>query len=205
VDRLGYYSKSLFARATKQTGKENPGKHPSDPITPPPTGLTYEQLTKGAWDAMLARDFVKALDLLQQATRKEPETGLAYSYLGIAYLYGYGDILTAEKAMREALAKEYSAMFRTLHDHSGTFQSYCYGWLYIGKTEIQFQSDEGHGFRMNPTKIKEAKLNSLVGSVHFAFHIKADRDNYNLAPGSLKLQETNLILALIQDSQWSEK
>ncbi len=204
VDRIGYYSKSLYETASRQPGKEPPTRNrqpnpPTIPVSLPPTVATYEQMTTDAWNSMLARDFPKALALLQQATRSDPEKGTAYSHLGIAYLYGFGDMLSAEKSMREALARNDRATFRVHHDHSGNFQTFCYGWLYIGKSEVQFQSDEGHGFRMNDGEIKEAKPNNLVGVAYFAFHIKTAGENYNLAPGSLKLQETNLILNLIQE------
>ena len=201
VDRMGYYSKSLYQIALKQPGKQPPSNDPppisgNNPVSLP---TTYDQMTTDAWNAMLAKDFAKALNLLQQATRNHPDKGTAYSHLGIAYLYGFGDILSAEKSMREALARNDRATLRVHHDHSGTFQYFCYGWLYIGKSEIQFQSDEGHGFRMNDSEIKEAKLNNLVGAPYSAFHIKTAGENYNLAPGTLKLPETNLILKLIQE------
>jgi hypothetical protein len=207
VQRIGYFSKSFFEAAVKKMQSSEKSKAAPIPAAQSPgssSGLqagnsdgAYDQTTMQAWNAMLARDFSKALNLLQDAIHKDPTRGTAYNLLGQAYLYGFNDVTSAEKAMRDAIARNDKAAFRVHHDHNGSFQSFCYGWLYIGKTEISFKSDEGHGFQTTKAQIKEAKINSFMGAGYSSFHIKGPDGNYNFAPGTLKKSETNLILNLI--------
>jgi tetratricopeptide (TPR) repeat protein len=218
VTRVGYYSSALYALAVKQSdepvasgSQRNNGPVPASPppaaqeASPRPpissSAPSYEDLTAQAWNAMLTKDFSKALSLLQDATRNNPEKPAAYSLLGVAYLYGFNDIMSAEKAMRQAIEKGDKALVRVLHDHDGFFQTSCYGWLSIGRSEIIFKSDDGQVIEMNKSTIKEAEPNKLVGANYFAFHIKVKSNkNLNFAPGTLRKPEANLILSLIKMS-----
>lgn len=204
VLHIGYYSKTLYDKAVEKVPQQAPVQPASPgPALPAPAGApasNYDQVTMQAWNAMIARDFAKALNILQEAIRTSPDRAAAYNLLGVAYLYGYNDIVATEKAMREVIARNDKASFRVHHDHGdGSFQSFCYGWLYIGKTEISFKSDEGHGFIMNKSDVKEAKANNFMGAGYSAFHIKLSSANYNFAPGTLKKPEANLILTLIHE------
>jgi hypothetical protein len=216
VTRIGYYSGALYGIAVKESaeppkaqatppntssiGSSVPPATPSRPPTPPAGSQTtpsYEDLNNQAWNAMLARDFATALNLLQDATKKDPEQSNAYTFLGVAYLYGYNDLMSAERVMRQAIEKGGKALFRVHHDHDGFFKTFCYGWLYIGKSEIVFKSDDGQMFEINDSMITEAAVNKLIGANYFAFHIKTASKNLNFAPGSVRLPETNLILNLM--------
>lgn len=218
VIRIGYYSSPLYALAMKQTDEHvasgNQGNNGPLSASAPPaaqgtssqppissSGPSYEDLTTQAWNAMLTKDFSKALSLLQDATRNNPEKPGAYSLLGVAYLYGFNDIMSAEKAMRLAIKKGDKALVRVLHDHDGFFKTFCYGWLSIGQSQIIFKSDEGEVIEMNKSMMKEAEPNKVVGANYFAFHIQVKSSkNLNLAPGTITKPEANLILSLIKMS-----
>jgi hypothetical protein len=165
-------------------------------------GPDYDDLTDQAISALKANNSNHAIQLLQQAINMDASQPTAYGLLGVAYLYGMQDPMSAQKAMNAALDRNGAAVFRVYHDHDGFFQSFCEGSFFVTKSNVTFKADDGaHTFEANDVNIKEAKLNGFVGAEYGAFHIKVDqgsgKKNYNFAPLTRSKSESNMIVNLI--------
>jgi hypothetical protein len=184
-------------------------KTPPPAATPPPVrrGPDYDDLTDQATNAIKANNTNGALTFLQQAVSLDPARPTAYQLMGFVQLYGRGDMVTAEKNMREAIERGGSAAFRVFHDHAnGFFSETCSGSLFITKTDVTFKADDGKDtFEAEDANIREIKTNAFVGSDRGAFHIKVKREkdtkNYNFAPLTKKKDESKLIINLVKGYQ----
>ena len=173
-----------------------------------PVGPDYDNLTDQAMAAMQANNPSYAISTLREAVRMDPSRPTAYQLLGYAQLYGNHDISAAETSMRAAIERGGSAVFYTYHDDGGFFSSYCQGSFFINKSGVSYKaSNSNHTFEADKSKIQEVKLNSLMGAVFGAFHVKVLLDsgqgkdksrNFNFAPATKSRAESNLIINLIQ-------
>ena len=163
---------------------------------------SYDDLMERALDRSIGPD--QTIDLLSRAIRLDPSRPEAYQLLGPMLLYEKADVGGAARAMRSAIERGGSALFRVYHDHAGgTFQDYCEGSLYISKNKVVFESDNGgDSYDVPLSELDEAKLNRFVGNEFAAFHIRIKKPdgkkrNYNFAPATKQLAESRLILSMI--------
>jgi len=169
----------------------------------------YMTLTNQAKQAMRQGNTQNAIEQLQQAIAMSPETPRAYDMLGFAYLYFAGDPLQAEQAYRNSLRRGGGATFRLVHDHNGTFASYCDSVLQItsGKVTITSQAHVLTVMKSDVHDVKNNKLPGIIPGIRHnmavinakSFHFKAGGRTYNLAPTSrVKDQEREMIERLLQ-------
>jgi len=204
VKSVGYYGEEMYDLALGRPPVSKSGGDIVRNSEPVPGGQSYTGVLGRAQGALQALDYNGAIRFAQQAVQIDPGKAGAYEVIGIAQLYGMRDLGAAATAMRAAVDRGGSAAFGITHDHSGNFQSYCQGSLYVNKYGISYRSNDGsHSFNANYNAVKEAKENSFVGSNLHSFHIKVNENgktkNYNFAPGTLNAAETNLILTLMRN------
>ncbi len=125
------------------TARRFPPPRPQ-PSAPARRGPDYDDLTDQATVAFKSNNADAALGLLQQAIRLDASRPTAYQLMGFVQLYGKGDIVSAERNMREAIQRGGSAAFRVFHDHAnGFFTDTCSGSLFITRTDVTFKADDG--------------------------------------------------------------
>jgi len=177
------------------------------PNSPANRGPSYDDLTDRATDALRANNAYGAIGLLQQAIRLDPSQPSAYALLGFAQLYGNRNIAAAQEAMRAAIEHGGGAVFRVYHNHTGVFETYCEGSLFVRKGSVSYKADDGRDtFDTTDANIKEIKTNALIGANYGAFHIKVKqevngRSNYDFAPATKQKAESNLIISLVKSYQ----
>jgi hypothetical protein len=143
------------------------------------------------------------MNYAQQAVQLDSSKPQAYQLLGTMLLYVRQDYAGAEQAMRAAIERGGSAAFHVYHDHTGGFQQYCEGTLFVTKAGVTFKANDGADtFETEDSNIKEAKTNGFVGSEYGAFHIKPvqqinGRNNFNFAPNTRNKAEAQMIIRLI--------
>jgi hypothetical protein len=164
----------------------------------------YDDLIDRATGAVSSQDFNGAIRYAQQAAQLDPQQPTAFSILGTVALYYSRNVTTAEQAMRAAIERGGAAAFHVYHDHAnGSFNEYCEGSFFVTKTGVSFKANDGRDtFEAEDGNIKEAKVNSFVGSQFGAFHIKPvqkinGRDNFNFAPNTRDKAEAQLLIRLI--------
>jgi hypothetical protein len=164
----------------------------------------YDDLIDRATSAVSTQDFNGAIRYAQQAAQLDPQQPTAYSILGTVALYYSQNVSTAEQAMRAAIERGGAAAFHVYHDHDGGFGNYCEGSFFVTKTGVSFKANDGRDtFDAEDSNIKEAKVNTFMGSQVGAFHIKPvqkinGRDNFNFAPNTRNKIESELIIRLIR-------
>jgi hypothetical protein len=211
VSRIGYYSRQLFDNASAKLPQSSLGKDPPGLNSAPAdandsasnrTAASYQELVAQADGALQTRDFQTVLTLSQRAIALDPKRPEAYTLAGLAQLYGMKDLAAAASTMRAAVERGGSANFGVSHDHDGFFNSYCQGTLNITSFGVNYNStDRAHSFLVSRAEIKEAGLNRMVGAKFNSFHIKISNSGktttYNFAPGTLSVEESNLILQFL--------
>lgn len=167
---------------------------------------SYDDLMERALDKSVGPD--ETIALLTRAIRLDPSRPEAYQLLGPMLLYEKADVGGAARAMRSAIERGGSAIFRVYHDHAnGTFQDYCEGSLYISKNKVIFESDNGgDSYEVPLNELDEAKMNRFVGNDIGAFHIRIKKPdgkkrNYNFAPATRQAAESRLLLSMIGSPQ----
>lgn len=196
-------TRSLLGAITeKATTASHGAATPSSPSAS--AAPDYDDYVEQATAMLTANDAAGAARVCQLAIRQDTSRPTAYQLLGIAQLYGFQDILSAERSMRAAIERGGAAVFRAYHDHDGFFNSWCQGAMFVSKTGVTYRADNGtHTFAANDNQIKETGINGFVGSQYGAFHIKVFQDakkskTYNFAPATTKRAESDLILKLIK-------
>jgi tetratricopeptide (TPR) repeat protein len=166
-------------------------------------GMDYDDYIDRVSSSWSARDWNSAIGFAQKAAEIDPSRPQAYQYLGTMLLYARQDYQGAQAAMRAAIERGGSAAFHVYHDHTGNFQQYCEGTLFVSKAGVSFKANDGRDtFETEDSNIKEAKTNGFVGAALGAFHIKPvqeinGRGNFNFAPNTRNKTEAQLIINLI--------
>jgi len=121
--------------------------------------------------------------LAAQTIQMDPSKPGGYEVLGYSKLYFFDDPNGAETAMRAAMSRGGSAVFRVRHDHgNGNFQRYCSGVLMIRPSGISFAAaDNSDRFDARAGEIQDANRNKLQRG---SFHVRTSTRNYNFGPTS---------------------
>jgi hypothetical protein len=150
--------------------------------TPARLPMTYEQLLSQA-QAALRRNSPQAAQLAEQAIQAGASKPGGYEVLGYSRLYFFGDPRGAETAMRAAMIRGGSAVFRVKHDHAnGSFQRFCSGVLLIGAAGVSYAAaDNSDRFDASAAEIQDVNRNKMQRR---SFHVKTSTRNYNFGPTS---------------------
>lgn len=168
----------------------------------------YQRLMEqAAYTADTLRNFPAAVNLLQQAMQKSPQSPQAYQLMGYIGLYGYGNFMESENYMRKAINLGGTAVFRVYHNHGGDFSGYCRGTLFISKNSVVFESmDSMQTFETPRSEIKQVRINNpiqrgqqvIFGSFVINMqHNRSDGMIFNFAPFTNNVGESTVISNLI--------
>ena len=201
--------RSLIGAITeKSTDQPDTGSNSDSPFgngkgTTAPGTHDYDDYIDHVSASISSQDWNSAMTYAQQAVQLDPSKPQAYQLLGTMLLYVRQDYAGAEQAMRASIERGGSAAFHVYHDHTGNFQQYCEGTLFVTKSGVTFKANDGADtFETEDSNIKEAKTNGFVGSELGAFHIKPvqqinGRGNFNFAPSTRNKAEAQMIIRLI--------
>jgi hypothetical protein len=201
--------RSLIGAITeKSTGQSDTSSNSDSPFgggrnTAAPGAPDYDDYMDHVSASISSQDWNSAMTYAQQAVQLDPSKPQAYQLLGTMLLYVRQDYAGAEQAMRASIERGGSAAFHVYHDHTGNFQQYCEGTLFVTKSGVTFKANNGADtFETEDSNIKEAKTNGFVGSELGAFHIKPvqqinGRNNFNFAPNTRNKAEAQMIIRLI--------
>jgi hypothetical protein len=176
VEIVRYYSRHSFSQITGipiagDNGEAAPNSQPKPTAQPASTRQSdapreaYQELIDKAWSAYNASDYTSAVSLSQRAVSIERSRPDAYEIIGASQLYGMKDVGSAVNANRATVNYGGTAIFSVTHDDDGMFQTYCQGTLSISRDSISFKSNDGrHSFSAASGEVKEAALNTLIGS-----------------------------------------
>jgi hypothetical protein len=152
---------------------------------------------------------IKALEILQQAVKLNPNNPSAYQQIGFMTLYGTTNGFSlSEQFMKRAVELGGSAVFRVYHDHDGVFSDTCNGSLYVSRDGVRFESDDNrHTFDTTDANIKQVKTNSSwrrafqtkSGSFKIVLNDQSDKDGkkFSFAPLTDNIEESKMVIRLI--------
>ncbi len=190
----------LTSSSTDSSGDRTVGRDHEAPIQPAQPAPQYDNLIQKARASWTAQDTASAIRFAQQAIAENPSRPEGFQNLGFYQLYGSRDFNGALETLRASLARGGMAEFRVSHDHSGNFSNYCQGSLWVSKTGVAYVGGS-ETFNVTYADVKEAKANTFMGAGFGSFHIKITQNgktnNYNFAPATLQLAESNVALSLI--------
>jgi hypothetical protein len=198
---IGAITEKSTGQSDASSNSDSPfggGKNTATPGTP-----DYDDYIDHVSASISSQDWNSAMTYAQQAVQLDPSKPQAYQLLGTMLLYVRQDYAGAEQAMRASIERGGSAAFHVYHDHTGNFQEYCEGTLFVTKSGVTFKANNGADtFETEDSNIKEAKTNGFVGSALGAFHIKPveqinGRNNFNFAPNTRNKAEAQMIIRLI--------
>jgi hypothetical protein len=198
---------AITEKSTAQSAGDNSGSYTPSPFggntTAANSAPDYDDYIDHVSASISSQDWNSAMNYAQQAVQLDSSKPQAYQLLGTMLLYVRQDYTGAEQAMRAAIERGGSAAFHVYHDHTGGFQQYCEGTLFVTKSGVTFKANDGADtFETEDSNIKEAKTNGFVGSELGAFHIKPvqqinGRNNFNFAPNTRNKAEAQMIIRLI--------
>jgi hypothetical protein len=177
---------------------------------------SYDDLIDEAEAAIERGDYSSAITRCLSAVETDETRAAAYQYLAIAEVRGRRDYVAGERYMRQAIVRGGNAVFRVDHDHIAgqglayaramfnTPGTYCSGSLFVSRDGLAFRTDGQrlHEFAVDGAEVKETDKNSYFGKHAAAFNVKSSgtsRSNYNFAPASRDMRESDLAIRLIHD------